>query len=521
MSVLEAAQTAVGALAMSQPSIGAKPRPAPGNPGGGGLDGPSLITLVNRATFGFTQTEFALATQLGATAYIDYHLDHLHIPDPFVDYMLGSPQGDIQGQEVFETLWMTPYFLGQQASTVTVQNALIRAAIIRAVYSQRQLFERMVEFWTDHFNIYIQQDETLQRIKTADDRDVIRANALTTFGNLLRASATSPAMMDYLNNNLNTRFGGNENYAREIMELHTLGVNGGYTQTDVQNVAKCLTGWSFLGANGSGAGAPYNGYTFVFNATNHDPSQQILFAGTPQQITIPAGVNNSPSNITRGQMVLTALINHPSCAQFISKKMLSRFWGENPPQGLIDQVAQTYTLTGGDIKSMLRVIFGLITASAPPLKYKRPFHVLASALRVSLAKPTSLVNFPGSTQSALVSAGHQPFFWQAPDGYPDTLEYWVGLLLPRWNFGASLMNGNYSGLSVDTTTSGPLLAGATTAQQVADRIDLLLFNSTMAVADKAAVLGYLQPVPPATVPSQTQIKEAFGLAMGSPSFQWI
>lgn len=471
-------------------------------------------------TWGFTQEEYALATQLGFGQYIEYHLAHTAISDKVLDGYLGSTSSEVQGQEVFATLWMTPYQLGQQTSTTNIMNAQIRAMILRAAYSQRQLFERVVEFWSDHFNIWIGQDELIQRLKTPDDRDVIRKYALTTFGDLLRASAKSPAMLAYLDNNLNTRTGGNENYGRELLELHTMGVDGGYTQTDVVRVAKCLTGWTYWGSTGGSPGAPYNGYTFRFNAANHDPAAQILFEGTPQQITIPAGPNNSAANISRGELVLTALINHPSTARYISKKLLWRFWGENPPEALITSVAATYTATGGDIKAMLRTVFNLFLTNPPPLKFKRPLHVLVSSLRSTKSRVTSLTNFPSSVQTPLVAAGQQPYSWQPPDGYPDTLDYWVGLLLPRWNFGASLMNSNYSGVTVDSTTAGALLAGATTQQQVADRIDYLLFNSQMAASDKSAIVAHLQPVAPATVPSQTQIREAFGLAIGSPGFQW-
>ena len=235
MSVLEAAQAALGMSAIAQPGTGWRPA------SGGGADGPNLQLLVNRMTWGFTQEEMSLATQMGFSQYIEYHLAHTAIPDKLVNKYLGSTGGEIQGQELFDTLWMTPYQLGQQTSPANVMNTLIRAMIVRAVFSKRQLYERMVEFWSDHFNIHIGQDELIQRIKTADDRDVIRANALGTFPALLRASAKSPTMLAYLDNNLNTRFGGNENYPRELLELHTMGVDGGYTQTDVQRVAKCLT----------------------------------------------------------------------------------------------------------------------------------------------------------------------------------------------------------------------------------------------------------------------------------------
>jgi hypothetical protein len=511
MSVLEAAQSVLGLAAMAHPP---EARPIPPH------DGPNLKTLVDRVTWGFTQEELSLATALGSSQYLEYHLAHTAITDKQMEQILGSAGSEIQGQEVFATLFMTPYMLGQQASASNIMNTLIRAMIIRAAWSKRQLFERVVEFWSDHFSIWVGQDDITQRLKTVDDRDVIRPNALGNFGTMLRASAKSPCMLAYLDNNLNTRFGGNENYGRELLELHTMGVDGGYTQTDVQRVAKCLTGWTYYGSTGGSPGAPFNGYTFRFNATNHDPAAQTLFENTPQQITIPAGPNNSAANISRGEMVLTALINHPSTARYISKKMLWRFWGEDPPQNLIDQVAATYTATSGDIKAMLRTTFNLFASFPPPPKFKRPLHVLVSALRSTKARITNVTNFPASVQSPLVAAGQQPFSWQPPDGYPDTLSYWVGLLLPRWNFGASLMNNNYSGVTVDTATAGSLLAGATTQQQVADRIDYLFFNNQMAAAEKSAILAHLQPVSPATVPSQTQIRESLGLAIGSPGFQW-
>lgn len=510
MSVMQSAHAVFGAMALAQP--GSRPRDP--------QEGPSLERLVHRLTWGFTQEELSLAMQLGYAQYLEYHLAHTAITDKLIDSYLGSTGSELQGQEVFATLWMTPYYLGQQSSATNVMNALMRAMILRATYSRRQLFERMVEFWSDHFNIWMGQDDITQRLKTVDEREVIRPNALGNFGDMLRASAKSPTMLAYLDNNLNTRNGGNENYARELLELHSLGVDGGYTQTDVIRVAKCFTGWTYWGSTGGGTGAPYNGYTFRFNANNHDPAAQVLFEGTPQQITIPAGPNNSAANISRGELVLTALINHPSTARFIARKLLWRFWGENPPEPFVTSVAATYTATGGDIKSMLRTVFNGFATYPPPLKFKRPIHVLVSALRATKARVTSLANFPASVQTPLVAAGQAPYQWQAPDGYPDTLEYWVGLLLPRWNFGASLMNSNYSGVTVDTSTAGPLLAGATTASQVADRIDYLFFNSQMAAADKAAILAHLQPVPPATVPSSTQIREAIGLAIGAPGFQW-
>lgn len=470
MSGLQAAGAVLGAAAMADP----------GDPRA------SLYRLVQRATFGITRSELSLATMMGTDGYLKYQLHPESIDDSACDAIINTP--------TYNTLVFTPdQFVGQNATNVA--NQLIKATIVRAIFSRRQLFERMVEFWSDHFSIWLSQDG-VTLLKTVDDRDVIRANALGSFGTMLRASAHSPAMMEYLNNNTNRVGAPNENYARELMELHTLGVNGGYTQTDVQQVAKCFTGWSYYGST-SGTLS----YTFRYIAGNHDTSQKTVLGHV-----VPA--RSAAQGQQDGDDVLNILINHPSTAQFIGGKLLKRFWGENPPQAYIDQVAAAYTATGGDIKSMLKVVFGLVLGTTAQAKYKRPFHVLVSALRAVNANVVS----PTSLQTPLVTAGHSPFNWITPDGYPDTLTYWVGGLLARWNFGASLMNSEYSQVTVDDVT---LLAGATTPQQIADRINQILFCGRIAAADLQQVLSYLGAVPTAALK-----REAIGLAVASPSFQW-
>jgi hypothetical protein len=213
-----------------------------------------------------------------------------------------------------------------------------------------------------------------------------------------------------------------------------------------------------------------------------------------------------------GEDVLTILINHPSTAQFIATKMLKRFWGYTPQQAQIDLVAAAYTSSGGDIKAMMQVVLGLASSGAP-LKLKRPLHLLVSAIRTLKTKVTSLTSFPGSVQTPLVQAGQLPMNWQPPDGYPDSAEYWSGGQLSRWNFGADLMNSAYSGLAVDVPS---LTAGAVTPAAVAARINTVLFNGGMGSTDLSAITTYLGPGNPTT----TKIKEAVGLAIGSPSFQW-
>jgi uncharacterized protein (DUF1800 family) len=471
MSVLEAAAgVALGAAAMSRPD-----------------ESQDLIfNLVQRMTFGQTPSELNLATALGPTAYIEYHLNYEAIDDGPVEAMLAQP--------AYSTLYLKPYAYPTQSST-NVVNTLIRMMVLRAVYSNRQFYERMVEFWTDHFNIWVNQDG-VQLLKTVDDREVIRPNALGNFGTMLKASAHSPAMSEYLNNNTNTAASPNENYARELMELHTLSVNGGYTQNDVHEVARCFTGWTYYsGASGA------NSYSFRYNPSVHDTGSKVVLGNTIPARSAAAGVQDADD-------VLNILIAHPSTAQFISKKLLARFWGENPPQNLIDMVAAAYTSTSGDIKAMMRVVLALVAAGTQIPKYKRPFHLLASILRILSAN----VAAPGSLQTDLTLAGHLPMNWVSPDGYPDTLTYWVGGLLPRWNFAASLMNNQYSQVTVNEAT---VLAGATTPQAIVDRLNKLLFGGAMPATDQATVLAYL-----GTAPSTTTKREAIGLAASSPAFQW-
>ncbi len=208
-----------------------------------------LEKLVDRITFGATPAELTLARTLGYEGYLEYHLDHLAIDDTACDAATAHLTTIIQ-----------PYLQLITQTSGFVRNELIEHCFLRAAFSKRQLFERMAELWTDHFNIDV---ETAQYYKTIDDRTVVRAFALSTFPQLLAASAHSPAMLYYLNNDVSTAGNPNENYARELMELHTLDVSGGYTQTDVQEVARCLTGWQIQLSGSTRGNFRYNNNNFV------------------------------------------------------------------------------------------------------------------------------------------------------------------------------------------------------------------------------------------------------------------
>jgi uncharacterized protein (DUF1800 family) len=447
-----------------------------------------LVRLVGRCTMGITEAEVNLAQSLGYEGYLERHLDYTAIDDSAVETRLAN-------QTLYPTLTMTY----QQMLTVQAgqcANECMEAAIIRNVFSTRQLFERMVEFWTDHFNIDI-TGEVENRFKAIDDRDVIRPNALGTFPALLSASAHSPAMLYYLNNDVSTAGNPNENYARELMELHTLGVDGGYTQQDVREVARCFTGWRFYRDN---AGAQAG--TFRYDSTVHDTGQKTVLGNI-----IPA--RSAAAGLQDGIDVLNILVNHPSTASYVSGKLCRWLLGPDVPSGVIQSVAGAYTATGGDIRAMVRAALRPNHLAAASLKYKRPWHQFISAMR---AVPTTITSTT-VIRSRLVAAGNARFAWPTPDGYPDALDFWVGLVMPRWNFGADLMNSGIAGVSVDTAA---FFSGLTTADQMANKINTAMFGGEMPAAERNRIRDYLLP----NTPTLSRQREALGLAMGAPSFQW-
>lgn len=439
------------------------------------------LRLLRRVTNGPTTEDVAWVSSLGYNGYLEWQL----APEA-----MGDPEAEARIQ-AYPTIAMIPLALyGQDSGMVTRQVA--EAAITRAIYSNRQLYERMVEFWGDHFHTNI---GTVGLHKTYEDRESIRKNAMTTFFNLLGGSASSPAMLTYLNNTQSTRTAPNQNYAREVMELHTLGVDGGYTQQDVQEVARCFTGWRVQGNTGDGRAGQ-----FYYDPNRHDNNAKTVL-GVP--IAAGGGLND-------GMNVINILAHHPSTAKFVSRKLIRWLLDYNPSTSFVNDIAGEFTRSGGDVKSVIRRILNYENVLwAPPL-FKRPLHYIASALRVMNANVTSLNTI---RDTYLSGTGHAPFAWGPPNGYPQSFEYWGGLPLPRWNFAFNLANNGISGVTVDVPA---LLMGATTAAQVADRIDTVIFAGEMPSADKAAIITYLKPDPP----SQTRIRDAFGLAIASPAFQW-
>ena len=424
--------------------------------------------------------EMTRATQMGYQGYLNYQLSYTRINDDVMDAALASKWPLLsQSNDVLFS-----------ADATQARTQLQESSIYRAAFSQRQLYERMVEFWSDHFN---QDMDKVGYLLISDQRDVIRANALGKFPDLLKASAHSPSMMAYLDQNASRNTAPNQNYAREIMELHTLGVDGGYTQDDVAALSRVLTGWTIQGRG-----------VFTFNPAIHDWT-----AKTVMGVTIPAGAPSlGAAGVNEGEQMLDMLVNHPSTAKFISTKMLKWLLDPNPSDAQINTVAAVYKATGGDIKAMIRVILNDTWLAAAPMKLKRPFHFLASAMRSSNANVSTMTTLNGQ----LATLGQPIFSWDTPDGFPDKIEYWAGNIVPRWGFGTVMSSLNSTTTVVVNTA--PYLAGSPAA--AVDLLDQNFFGGEMPLVTRTALLAYAGTA----ALTDAKARELMGLAISANAFQW-
>ncbi|MCG3133837.1 MAG: hypothetical protein HMLKMBBP_01102 [Planctomycetes bacterium] len=310
-----------------------------------------------------------------------------------------------------------------------VDRDLQRVALLRAVHSRRRLFESMCAFWTDHFSIQVGK-KGCTRTKPLDDRAVIRRHALGSFREMVRASAASGAMLAYLDGAENRVSAPgdrpNENYARELLELHTLGVRGGYTQRDVMEAARCLTGWTI--ERRGGLGNLRRRDEVVFRREHHDDGAKSVLGAT-----IPAG--GGAADLDRLVEIVCA---HPSTATHVATKLCRRFVRDPPPASLVHRLAAEFRRTGGGIAGVVRMLFTSDEfAASAGRRVRRPFEFVVAALRVT---GTDARGGPEELR-ALERLGHVPHHYPTPDGYPIEAEPWMGTLLWRWNFALALTTG--------------------------------------------------------------------------------
>jgi len=367
------------------------------------------VHVLNRIGFGPRPGDLAHVRKEGIDAYIEEQL----APGLIRDFAC-----DLRARR-FESLHASAGDIFEFKKQV-VEEELLRHTVLRAVYSRRQLFENMVHFWTDHLNISIAKGECAW-FKTVDDREVIRRNALGKFRDLLRASALSPAMLVYLDGRANRKAEGavraNENYARELLELHTLGVHGGYSQEDVMEAARCLTGWRVK--------KKWNRGKVVFLRSLHDEGEKKVLGKK-----IPA--NGGERDL---DLLLDIVARHPATSRHLAGKLCRWFVSENPPRPLVEHVAGVFRESDGDIRKTLRVLFRSPEfRDARGTRLKRPFRFVVSALRALDADTDGGPRI----QRWLERMGQAPFQYPTPDGYPLEPEPWLGTLLWRWNFAIDL-----------------------------------------------------------------------------------
>ena len=428
------------------------------------------VALLNRFAFGPTAVEVDMLRSQGLDAWFEAQL--------------GPDDREPAPLELMVSRLDTEHFSSwelRDLPATAVSTQLQQKALLMAVYSPWQLRERMVEFWTDHFSIYAQKGLASFR-KPLDERNVIRKHALGRFPDMVKASAHSTAMLVYLDQQNSTSAHPNENYARELLELHTLGVDGGYTQDDVMEVARCLTGWTeqrgFLKHKGE----------FKFESTLHDPGSKRVLGRT-----ISAGGGKED-----GDRVLDLVATHPSTARHISRKLCRYFLGDAGPTAEAT-VAEAFMRTGGDIKAMLRALFAAYRGISVRPQVRRPFEYMVATLRAIGADTDG--GHP--ILEHLTRMGHARYEWPMPDGYPIKDDAWTGSMVGRWRFVHDLLAGHIGGTRVD-------LGHQKALRETTDTVELVTFcpAGTPAHAEVSALSAALP-----------ELQQA-GLALCAPVSQW-
>ena len=390
----------------------------------------SIIHVLNRIAFGPNAADFAHVKEIGIDRYIDEQLHPELIPEPasLAERLAGLDTLKLDPARLFvEYGPILPVMNGgvkptpeeqkarRQRAQIIVQQAQ-DARVWRALYSRRQLQEVMVDFWFNHFNVFA--GKGLDHVWIGRyEADAIRPYVLGHFRDLLMATARSPAMLFYLDNQLNTEPGSpgakgnltgiNENYAREIMELHTLGVDGGYTQNDVVALAHILTGWGLDRPNlrsGSGSGA-------AFDPLRHDASAKVFLGRT-----IP------PGGESEGIAAIDMLAASPATAHHIAYQLAQYFVADQPPAALVDRLAQRFRASDGDIRAVLKTLLtSQEVRDSAGQKYKTPYQYVLSAARAAGDE----VNNPRPLLGTMARLGEPLYYCQTPDGYKNTEDAWL------------------------------------------------------------------------------------------------
>jgi uncharacterized protein (DUF1800 family) len=464
---------AIAALSAAELTAGGSPVPDPASPS----DEPTIVHVLNRLTFGPRPGDVEKLRTMGLASWIDQQLHPERIDDGAAAALLPALEPAPASADPRELR----RFARQQIQSLAGEK------ILRATYSERQLQEVLVDFWFNHFNVYAGKGRTAEYL--ADyEREAIRPHVFDHFRDLLEADAKSPAMLFYLDNWLSAdpnaserveqmrtqrranalgrrpfgRFGRrvpvvprpqpnqagnppqgkkrvrglNENYGRELLELHTLGVDGGYTQKDVIEVARAFTGWTID-----------RGGTFRFVAALHDPGEKVVLGHT-----IKGG-----GDVEDGETVLDILAAHPATARHIAYQLAQRLVADEPPAALVDRATARFRATNGDLREVVRTIVTspeFLAATARDAKFKTPFTLVVSTMRTTGAT----VSDARALVQTLQQMGQPLYMCQPPTGYHNTADVWIsaGGLVSRMNFATRVASGNMPGIALPNPPPGDL-----------------------------------------------------------------
>lgn len=457
------------------------------------------VHLLNRCGFGPRPGDIRRVLDGGLERYI---LEQLQAPpDPDLETRLSR----------FATLnypisQVLALYAADQRSIGPILDELYSAKLIRAVHSLNQLREVLVDFWFNHFNVYLFSGNFERLSMGAYEREAIRPHALGRFRDLLGATAQHPAMLSFLDNYLSsvsrvvngrTVGGINENYGRELMELHTVGVSAGYTQTDVIEAARCFTGWTIDSVRSGG--------NFVYRASAHDPGAKQVFG-----LSVPAGGGRED-----GDKLLDYLAAHPATAHHVSFRLVQRFVADDPPATLVDRCAQTFLRSSGDIPEVMKTILGSAEFWAEAFgagQAKTPLEFVAGAMRALDAQVTSA----RGAASYLAAMGMPLYACVPPTGYSNRGSDWTNPSshLQRMNFALELAAGAIPGAAVDgRALARSLGASADDAASVVAALSSEVFGralsaATVATASRAGAGGGVSVA-----------AKAAGLCLASPEGQ--
>jgi uncharacterized protein (DUF1800 family) len=499
-----------------------------------------VVHLLNRAGFGPRPGDVDRVLKIGIARYVEEQLHPQRIDDSAIDRWNSS--FDVLGGDPKDARRV---YKDKQPERIL--NQLTAYKVMRAVESRRQMHELLVDFWFNHFNVYWWKDD-LKYLTMAFEQDAIRPRTLGKFPDLLLATAKHPAMLYYLDNALSSSpnspprpplelSGINENYARELMELHTMGVDGGYTQRDVEEVARCFTGWTVDAET----------LAFRYDEVMHDAGEKTVL-----------GHSIPHEGYAEGERVLRILIGHPSTARFIATKLVRRFVSDNPPGSLVGRVADVFTRTGGDIREMCRTILTSEEFFDPAVyrtKVKMPLDLVVSSVRAlnaevlvprndAFADFVRVLNAPDektmqmlnqqrsiaydadrrrkemlqglpadvhayvSLAAAMERMGQYVYAVFEPTGDPEDKDFWINsiTLVQRLGFALSLAENQILGMEFAAAQIKKLTAGVRGPLTWQAALDLILGSPG-------------RMVHPADAPQPKEAAQCFGIALGTPEFQ--